>query len=69
MATFWVTERKGAVVEESDEDCWQERVENLPDVEVLLHQGNRMKVKTGDEIALRMTCSDVCVVERISGGG
>lgn len=67
MATYWVTERKNATVNEGDESCWQERVENLPDVEVLVHQGNRMKVKAGDEISLRMVCSDVCTVERIAG--
>ncbi len=64
MATFWVTERRNIQVDESEETSWQERVENLSDVEVLFYGEKRMKVRTGDEISLRMVCGDVCTVER-----
>lgn len=63
MAVYMVTERSN-IPPEQGEIAWQDRVSNLPDVEVLQHFGSRMKVQTGDEIGLRMVCGDRCNIVR-----
>ena len=68
MSTYWISERTKPTIEpDSDEDetSWQERVRNLPDVEVLIDTGRRMKVRANDYVALHMTCSDTCRIEKV----
>ena len=64
MPTYWLTEKKNAP--EGDEDSWQDRVCNLDGVEVLIHQGRRMKVKVDDEIPLRMMVGDSATLDKVS---
>jgi hypothetical protein len=63
MSLFWVTERKNLPLEQEESD-WQARIRGLPDVDVIVEFGKRMKVDTSDEISLRMACGDVCNIER-----
>jgi hypothetical protein len=64
MAVYKITETKKDPDNEGTYP-WNRRVANLPDIEVLYDWGYEMKVRTGDEINLRMACGDVCRIQKL----
>jgi hypothetical protein len=65
MAIYWVTERKNVSLHEETSE-WQERVANLPGLDVLLCSGKRMKVQIDDYIVLQVSCGDICSIDKVS---